>query len=195
MIRILILFFATVVIIASVSLLVTSLWQIIFTKSKKRLKADAINKVREENTIWSAAGSVRDLISNYINIINVHGPDSELARAFRFGTDNKALRDLHEDNKGLEAFNSVADVLDTAFRGKKEVNQLLNKCREWKVSDVELFFLSRVAQLIPATELKEGLGIDDKDINKLVADGKLDTKTLGCSVFYKMPDYLQRRQT
>ena len=45
-----------------------------------------------------------------------HGPDSEEARAFRFGTDSNLMRRLHDDDLSMKIFNERADVIDEMCR-------------------------------------------------------------------------------
>jgi len=77
-------------------------------RRKKQVK-QAVGQVDEkERRVWSAAQNVQDLISLYTKMVLKHGPDSEEAKSFRFGVEN---RELSSDNEALEAFNRIADII------------------------------------------------------------------------------------
>jgi len=65
---------------------------------------------------WQNATKVRDLISLYLDVLLVHGPDSEEAKAFRFGVDNS---ELWNGNDALEIFVSMTNICDDAVRRHK----------------------------------------------------------------------------
>ena len=84
---------------------------------KKRKKAilsalDANSEERGE----SHNKSVKEMLTLYINMVAKHGPDSEEAKAFRFGTDSVLVRSLYENNEALAAFNRQADIVDEVCR-------------------------------------------------------------------------------
>ena len=68
----------------------------------------------DEGDIFVESNAVQNLILTYMRIVKKHGKDSEEAKAFRFSTDSPALRKLYKNNKAIEAFNRVADLVDKA---------------------------------------------------------------------------------
>jgi len=71
-------------------------------------------KVCRDN-IWKEADSIQDMVSLYITMVTKHGPDSEEARAFRFGTDSSLMKELHGDNDAMQAFEQQADIVDDTY--------------------------------------------------------------------------------
>ncbi len=59
---------------------------------------------------------VKTLIALYLTMAAKHGPDSEEAKAFRFGTDGKLMQRLHGDDGSISTFNEQADVIDEVCR-------------------------------------------------------------------------------
>lgn len=92
---------------------------IIFTAPRRRARDLAIRHQAQElgfneGEIFAESEAVKDLILSYLRIIKKHGSTSEEAKAFRFGTDNKSLRKLYKNNKAIESFHRVADLIDKA---------------------------------------------------------------------------------
>lgn len=59
---------------------------------------------------------VKGLVALYMNMAAKHGPDSEEAKAFRFGTDSNLMQRLHGDDDALKSFQEQADVIDEVCR-------------------------------------------------------------------------------
>ena len=59
---------------------------------------------------------VKDMVALYMSMVAKHGPDSEEAKAFRFGTDSKLMTRLHGEDSSLKAFHEQADVIDEVCR-------------------------------------------------------------------------------
>jgi hypothetical protein len=64
----------------------------------------------------------RSLLRIYLNMVAKHGPDSEEARAFRFGAaqmvpaNDGTSDDSHNDSADLREFNKEADLIDETWR-------------------------------------------------------------------------------
>jgi hypothetical protein len=59
---------------------------------------------------------VKDMVALYMSMVAKHGPDSEEAKAFRFGTDSQLMTRLHGEDSSLKAFHEQADVIDEVCR-------------------------------------------------------------------------------
>jgi len=67
------------------------------------------------NAVWSEAEAVGDLVSLYMQMVTKYGPDSTEAKAFRFGTDSRLMKELHMDSEGMLAFVQQADIIDQTY--------------------------------------------------------------------------------
>lgn len=88
-----------------------TLWIIsLFSNSRKRKRAmqAAIDAV-----IYPQESKVH--ISLYMNMVAKHGPDSEEAKAFRFGTGGR----LFSNNAIQDAFEQQANIIDDTYRKMK----------------------------------------------------------------------------
>lgn len=71
-----------------------------------------VKSVQSDSTSpWDEVTKVQDLIALYLDIILVHGPDSQEAKSFRFGVDNS---ELWKGNEGLEFFITMTKICDNA---------------------------------------------------------------------------------
>lgn len=77
----------------------------------------AINAARvHRDNIWKEAANIRDMVTLYMTMVAKHGPNSEEAKAFRFGTDSHLMRELHADDEAMRAFEQQADIIDETYR-------------------------------------------------------------------------------
>ena len=106
-------FIRLIVLIILLGIVVVTFLYLIFNavasaRSKRNITKAVNQATDQERQIWNAAGNVRELISLYTRMAIKHGPNSDEAQAFRFGVENKQLS---SDNKSLEAFNRIADII------------------------------------------------------------------------------------
>ncbi len=59
---------------------------------------------------------IKEMVTLYLTMAAKHGPDSEEAKAFRFGTGSSLMKRLHGDDAAMKAFNGQADVIDEVCR-------------------------------------------------------------------------------
>ncbi len=59
---------------------------------------------------------IKEMVTLYLTMAAKHGPDSEEAKAFRFGTGSSLMKRLHGDDAAMKAFNGKADVIDEVCR-------------------------------------------------------------------------------
>lgn len=85
---------------------------------EKRMKESLQEVVERDNKNWNNNQPINDMAELYMKMVCKHGPDSDEAKAFRFGTDSRLVRSLH-DNGSLDAFNAKADIIDRVYRETK----------------------------------------------------------------------------
>lgn len=85
-------------------------------RDRKAMRA-AIDAARiHRDNIWKEADSIRDVVALYMTMVAKHGPNSEEAKAMRFGTDSRLMKELHSDNEAMQAFDQQADIIDETYR-------------------------------------------------------------------------------
>jgi len=83
----------------------------------KRAMRQALKKAKQSrNAVWDEAKNVGDLVALYMQMVARHGPESHEARAFRFGTDSRLMKELHSDNAAMQAFEQQADIIDETYK-------------------------------------------------------------------------------
>ncbi len=65
--------------------------------------------------VWKEAEAIRGMVKLYMIMVCKHGPKSEEATAFRFGTDSQLMQSLHDD-EAMDAFNQQADLIDQTWQ-------------------------------------------------------------------------------
>jgi len=102
------LFMIVIALVAAVFFAVKAAWS---SNARKRqaLKAKAQKS-------WKSATKVQELISLYLDVLLVHGPDSREAKAFHFGVDNS---ELWAGNDALDVFIMMTEICDNAVRRHK----------------------------------------------------------------------------
>lgn len=86
------------------------------SRNRKAMQA-AIDAARSQrDNIWKEADSIRDMVYLYIMMVAKHGPNSEEAKAFRFGTDSRLMKELHDDDEAMRAFEQQANIIDETYR-------------------------------------------------------------------------------
>ena len=83
---------------------------------KRRRRIESAFENAYEGDQDSCEPKVKAMISLYLTMVAKHGPASEEAKAFRFGTDSDLIRRLHEDDGSLKIFNEQADIIDDVAR-------------------------------------------------------------------------------
>ena len=84
--------------------------------NKRRRRIESAFEDAYEGDQTSCAPKVKSMVSLYLTMVAKHGPESEEAKAFRFGTDSDLIRRLHEDDDSLRAFHEQADIIDDVAR-------------------------------------------------------------------------------
>ncbi len=97
------------VFVVCITVFLGSIWS---EKGRKQRLLKALNAERRDG---ESAG-VKEMAMLYLNMVAKHGPESEEARAFRFGTDSPMMKHLHEDDVALDLFNQRADTIDATYR-------------------------------------------------------------------------------
>ena len=90
-------------------------------RTRKAMRNALSLERRQRDNIWKEADSVRDLTALYMTMVAKHGPDSEEAKAFRFGSDSRLMKELHADNAARAAFEQQADIIDQTWRATRRV--------------------------------------------------------------------------
>lgn len=83
-------------------------------KRRRRIESAVEEHLDKQDTVCSP--EVKEMVSLYLTMVAKHGPDSEEAKAFRFGTDSSLMRQLHDDDLSMKVFNERADVIDEMCR-------------------------------------------------------------------------------
>ena len=84
--------------------------------NRKAMQAAIDAACSRRDNIWKEAESVGDMVSLYMMMVAKHGPKSEEAKAFRFGTDSQLMKELHGDDEAMQAFEQQADIIDETYR-------------------------------------------------------------------------------
>ncbi len=80
---------------------------------RRRIESAVEEHLEKQDTVCSP--EVKEMVSLYLTMVAKHGPDSEEAKAFRFGTGSSLIRRLHDD-LSMKVFNERADVIDEMCR-------------------------------------------------------------------------------
>ena len=107
------------------------LWQIVTFpfrwKSKRNHMQSALAAEKEErekrNAVWKEAEAIQQTVNLYMQMVAKHGPSSDEAKAFRFGTEMPLMKQLHQDDAALESFNQQADIIDMTYRRMQEARR------------------------------------------------------------------------
>lgn len=115
--------FFYLVILGAVGLIGLLIWIIQLGLSEMRQKRAFVQAIQHErnrrDNVWKEAKAIDDMVNLYMTIVCKHGPDSEEAKAFRFGTDSRLMKELHGDDEAMEAFNQQCEVIDSTYRKTK----------------------------------------------------------------------------
>ena len=85
-------------------------------RTERAMKRALKRERKRRNKIWKEADSIRDMLNLYMTMVAKHGPDSEEAKAFRFGTDSHLMKEMHSDSEAMTAFEQQADIIDQTYR-------------------------------------------------------------------------------
>jgi hypothetical protein len=109
---------AAFVIIAAVYLVGSALDR---RRTQRAMQYALSTERRRRNNVWKEVESVGDMVGLYMMMVAKHGPDSEEAKAFRFGTDSQLMKELHGDSEARTAFEQQADIIDETWRATRRV--------------------------------------------------------------------------
>ncbi len=84
-------------------------------KNRRRKIQSAFEEECDINTA-DQAPEIKEMVMLYLTMASKHGPESEEAKAFRFGTGSSLMKRLHGDDVAIKAFNNQADVIDEVCR-------------------------------------------------------------------------------
>lgn len=73
-------------------------------------------EAHEAQVSWKDATKVQELMSLYLDVLLMHGPDSREAKAFRFGVGNS---EFWKDSDALKTYGTMIDICDAAVRRHK----------------------------------------------------------------------------
>lgn len=85
-------------------------------RDRKAMQAAIDVARRHRDNIWKEASSISDMVSLYMTMVTKHGPNSVEAKAFRFGTDSRLMKELHGDDEARQAFEQQANIIDEIYR-------------------------------------------------------------------------------
>ena len=106
--------------VALIVWLVSIIKNLIFpNKLVQQMHKSLQENTKQQNRLWNGSRPVNDMAELYIKMVCKHGPDSEEAKAFRFGTDSSLVKLLHDDDS-ISAFNAKADIVDRVYRESNE---------------------------------------------------------------------------
>jgi len=80
-------------------------------KSKEENLAIELIEISQKNT-----SKIQELLSLYLDVVLMHGPDSVEARAFRFGVESNEIWEEKKDS--LRAYGTIVEIVDKAIRRK-----------------------------------------------------------------------------
>ncbi len=89
-------------------------------EKKRRHRIQSALEAEYDGDCHSHPPEVKDMVALYLSMVAKHGPESEEAKAFRFGTDSALMKRLHGDDGSMAAFIEQADIIDTVFRRLKK---------------------------------------------------------------------------
>lgn len=98
----------------------------LFVQKKRKRQIQSAFEAEYQGDHASCALEVRELVNLYLAMTAKHGPNSEEAKAFRFGTDSHLMQRIHGDDGAMQLFNEQADIIDQVCtrlmkKGKKGV--------------------------------------------------------------------------
>ena len=85
------------------------------SRNRKAMQAALDGARAQRDNIWKEADSIKDMVYLYMSVVAKHGPKSEEAQAFRFGTDSRLMKELHDD-EAMQAFEQQANIIDDTYR-------------------------------------------------------------------------------
>lgn len=88
----------------------------LFKEKKRHQRIQSAFEAEYGDRTNDCTAEVKGLVALYLNMVAKHGPDSEEAKAFRFGTDSSLMQRLHGDDDALRAFHDQADTIDEVCR-------------------------------------------------------------------------------
>jgi len=84
-------------------------------KSRRRRIQSAFEEEYDADSA-DHAPEIKEMVTLYLTMAAKHGPESDEAKAFRFGTGSSLMKRLHGDDAAMNAFNAQADVIDEVCR-------------------------------------------------------------------------------
>jgi excinuclease UvrABC helicase subunit UvrB len=83
-----------------------------FSEKSRRRKIQSAFEEEYDADPTDHAPEIKEMVMLYLTMAAKHGPDSEEAKAFRFGTGSSLMKRLHGDDVARKAFSEQADVID-----------------------------------------------------------------------------------
>ncbi len=83
-----------------------------FSEKSRRRKIQSAFEEEYEADPTNHAPEIKEMVMLYLTMAAKHGPDSEEAKAFRFGADGSLMKRLHGDDAAMKAFKEQANVID-----------------------------------------------------------------------------------
>jgi hypothetical protein len=109
----------SVAIVVLVILVIMAIWEVISSSRRKKMFAEAVDKMIErDREQWAAFPRVQGLLDTYISIIAANGPDSTVAKKFRFAAESDPLLGA-EEQAATHIFNRMANIIDTTWHAHK----------------------------------------------------------------------------
>lgn len=84
-------------------------------KMRKAYNRAIENERNHQGEVWKETAAVNYWVNLYMSMVTKHGPDSEEANAFRFGSDNLIAKFL-KDTAANEAFKKHCNIIDETWR-------------------------------------------------------------------------------
>lgn len=87
-----------------------------FSHEKHRRRIQSAFEAEYDGDEVPRKPEIDTMVSLYLTMAAKHGPDSEEAKAFRFGTGSQLMQRLHGDDLSMKAFTKQADIIDDVCR-------------------------------------------------------------------------------
>jgi hypothetical protein len=101
-----------------------------FTEKSRRRKIQSAFEEEYDADPADQPAEIKEIVMLYLTMVAKHGPESDEAKAFRFGTGSSLMKRLHGDDVAMKAFNEQADVIDEVCRRmRKRTKPLAGRTR------------------------------------------------------------------
>lgn len=96
-----------------------------FTEKSRRRKIQSAFEEEYDADPADQPAEIKEMVMLYLTMVAKHGPESDEAKAFRFGTGSSLMKRLHGDDVAMKAFNEQADVIDEVCRRMRKRTRTL----------------------------------------------------------------------